>query len=74
MTGPVFCLIRYTTLFNKCCPIKSKATSQKRFHCPWLTDFLLRSIETKHNSYLLSRHMLVIMMSAKGIVIIYAGP
>ena len=42
--------------FNKCCPIKSKAISQKRFHCPWLTDSLLRSIKRKHNLYLLSRH------------------
>ena len=47
-------LILLTTLdkyYNTCFPIKTKIISTKRYHKPWITSALLKSIKTKHDLY-----------------------
>jgi len=38
-------------IYNKCCPIRSKRISYKRFSKPWITDHLKVFINRKHSLY-----------------------
>ena len=40
-----------TQTYDKCCPIRSKTVSTKRFKLPWITENLIRCIENKHRLY-----------------------